>query len=175
MCAASFISGLPSILIMSSAVQRATVLSGTVTRTWLVPYEGATHFAQLRHNTVSGFRYAMFDGRELPGTEGTSTILSQSGAADVLVVKLGEAALEVTIAASHGVFVYGCVRMCSSKRAHAGAPAPWRAGHATPTDDCTHSLLLLLLLPLLPAVTARHMRPCCGRAGARWTGRRLAS
>lgn len=111
---------------------RASVLSGTVTRTWFTGSSTkGTHIIQLRHNTVrdsspqrsaaalapaaapaasaartrltrvrlqvSGYRYAIVDGREVHGSDGTTSLLSQEGDAHDIMLSVGESTAVVRI------------------------------------------------------------------------------
>ena len=56
-----------------------SVLTGEVNRTWrFVDSAGRRHEASLYHHTISGARAAMIDFEELPGSIGTSSVLSST-------------------------------------------------------------------------------------------------
>ena len=87
--------------------QRSSLIAGTVTRTWLVAGAGVRYVIQLRHNTLSGFRYCMVNGQEVAGSDGVSTVMMTTR--DVIKIHIvGAEEVVMSLRPDGAGFAYTC-------------------------------------------------------------------
>ena len=83
----------------------SSVLSGTVTRQWKL----GPHTIAFRHSTLSGFRYVLLDGVEVPGSEGTSSLFTMGLAGDRIRMQVADQEVCVMVCPSGKTgFRYSC-------------------------------------------------------------------
>ncbi len=85
------------------AARPVGMFSGMITRRWFLPSSVKTNLGTyrqtvaLRHSTFSGFRYALVNGEEVHGTDGTSASLFLKPEGDTITMIVGDHRVEICI------------------------------------------------------------------------------